>query len=161
MKRNAAHNGDTDSESPVSVLVETKDLSGKGHPQSHQEQKYANDPGQLARKLVGAEKDHLAHVDQDDCDHEVGTPAMHGAQEPSQSDIVVEILQAVPGFTRRRNINQRQHNAGEYLQDEKGERGTAEDVPPARRFSRDRMGGRVTDRTSDLQPLLEPVPDLL
>ena len=41
---------------------------------------------------------------------------MHGAQEPPQRYAVVEILQAVPGFSSRRNINDGQHDAGEYLQ---------------------------------------------
>ena len=160
-QRNAAHDGHADAQPPIGVLIKTQDLPGEGHPESHQEQKDANDPGQLAGKLVSPEQGHLAHVDEHHRDHEVGTPAMHAAQEPSQGDTVVEILQAVPGFACRGNIDQRQHDAGENLEDEESQSSAAEDVPPARRFARDFVRGRLADRTADLKPLLEPVPDLL
>ena len=156
---NAAGDGSADAEAPVGVLVEAQHLPGEGHAQRHQQQEDADDPGQLAGKLVGAEQKHLAHVDEHDGDHEVGAPAVYRAQEPSQRDVVIQILQAVPGFGGGGHIDQRQHDAGDHLQDEDGQRGAAEDVPPARRLARHRMRHRIADRAADLQPPLEPVAD--
>ena len=99
-KRNAAHDGDPDAQAPIGILIEAQHLAGEGHAQGHQQQKHADDPGQFAGKLVGSEQEHLRHVNQHQRDHEVGAPAVHSAQEPSQGDTVVEILQAVPGLGR-------------------------------------------------------------
>ena len=158
-ERNATGDGSADAESPVGVLIEAQDLSGEGHAERHEQQEDADDPGEFARKFVGAEEEDLAQVDEHDGHHEVRAPAVHGAQEPSQGDAVVEELQAVPGFGGRRNIDQRQHDAGEDLENEERQRGAAEDVPPARRLARNGMRHRVADGAADLQPLLEPVCD--
>ena len=53
-----------DAEPPVRVLVEAQHLAGEGHAERAQEQDDADDPGQLARILVGAEEEHLDHVDE-------------------------------------------------------------------------------------------------
>src|SRR5215472_10215103 len=93
-------------------------------------------------------------------DHEVGSPAMYATQKPSQGDVRVEILQAVPGLTGRRYVNRRQHDTGEDLQQKHRKRGAAEDVQPTRRPPRYLMRSRFADPTGDLQSLLEPVPNL-
>ncbi len=130
-------------------------------PKRHQQQKYADDPGQLAGELVGSEQRHLHHVDEHDGDHEVRAPAMYGAQEPSQRDAVIQVLQAVPGFSGGWHVDQRQHDAGEDLDDEDGERSAAEDIEPARRLGRHRMLHGRAHEWRDLQALLEPVANLL
>ncbi len=76
-KRDAAHDGGADAQTPVGVLVEAQHLSGEGHAQGQQQQHHTDDPGQLARKLVRAEHEDLHHVDQHHRDHEVRAPAMH------------------------------------------------------------------------------------
>ncbi len=86
---------------------------------------------------------------------------MNSAQKPSQGDAVIQILQAVPSLAGRRHIDQRQHDPGEYLQDENRQRGAAEDIPPASRLPGHPMRRRVADRPSDLQALIKPVSDLL
>ena len=99
-KGNTAGDGSANPQTPVGILIEAQNLTGEGHAERHQEQENANHPGELAGKLVGAEQEHLAQVDEHHGDHEVGAPAVYGAEEPSQGDTVVEKLQAVPGFRR-------------------------------------------------------------
>ena len=67
-------------------------------------------PGQLARKLVRAEEEDLRHVDEHDGDHEVRSPAVQGANEPAERDLVIQRLQAVPRLAGGRHIDQRQQN---------------------------------------------------
>ena len=79
------------------------------------------------------------------------------AQKPAQGDLMVENVQAVPRLGRRGNIDQRQQNAGDDLQQEQREGGAAEDVPPACGVARHLVQGRVLHRPFELQPALEPV----
>ena len=79
-------------------------------------------------KFVGAEQEHLHHVDQHDGQHEVRTPAVQGADEPAQGDLVIENLQAVPRFSSGRHIDESQQNAGDQLKYEHSECGAAENV---------------------------------
>ena len=74
---------------------------------------------------------------------------------------MIEVLQAVPGLGGGRYVDEREHDAGEDLEDEDRERRAAEDVPPACRPRRHLVFRHVTDRASDLQPLVEPSPDFL
>ena len=110
--------GCADAQAPVGVLIEAQNLAGEGHAQRHQQQKNADDPGELARKFVGAEQKHLRHVDEDNGDHEVRSPAVQRAQEPAQRNLVIQNVEAVPRLARRRHIDQRQQNAGDDLQKE-------------------------------------------
>src|SRR5262249_32809956 len=118
------------------------------------------DPGELARELVGPEKEDLHHVDEDDRDHEVRAPAVHGADEPSEGHVLVEGLQAAPGFPGGRRVDEREEDPGHELLDEDDERGAAEHVPPARGVARHRVLGRFADGGGELQPGVEPLADL-
>ena len=158
-ERSAAGDGSADAQPPIGILIEAQDLSGEGHAESHQQQKDADDPGQLAGKFVGAEEKTWHMWISTTATMKLEPQPWTAAQKPSQGDIVIQILQTVPGFGRRGHINQRQQNAGENLQDEDGKRGAAEDIPPARGFARDRMRNGFANRAADLQALLEPVAD--
>ena len=69
--RHAARDRCADSESPIRVLIETQHLPGEGHAECHQQKKDTDDPGELARKLVGSKEKHLHHVNEDNRHHEV------------------------------------------------------------------------------------------
>ena len=84
---------------------------------------------------------------------------MQGAYEPPQRDLVIQSLQAIPGFSGRRHVNQRQHDAGNDLQQEDNERGAAENIKPASRFARHRMFGRLLYHRADLQTRVQPIAD--
>ncbi len=157
--RNAAGDRSSNSQSPISVLIEAQHLSGERHAESHQQQKDSEDPGQFARKFVGAEQKYLRHMNEDDGHHEVGAPSVHRADEPAERHLMIQGLQAAPCFASRGNINKRQQNSGDDLQEENGERGATEDVEPARRISRDRMFGDLANRRCELQAVVEPFAD--
>ena len=141
----ATRDGSADAETPVGVLIEAQDLAGEGHAESHQQKKDADDPGEFAGKFVGAKKEDLHHVDEHDGDHEVGAPAVEGANEPAEGDVVIKDLQAVPGFGGGRNVDKREQNAGDDLQDKNGEGGAAENVAPTGGVARDGMLGGFAD----------------
>ena len=81
--------------------------------------------------------------------------------EPTERYIVIQMLQAVPCFARRRHIHDRQHDSRDHLEKKYGQRRTAKDVPPARRFPRNRMLRDFSNRRGNLQPPVEPFSDLL
>src|SRR5690348_6403291 len=49
----------SDTQAPVSVLIEAKHLSAESHPKRHQQKEHADDPRKLTRKFVGPEQKHL------------------------------------------------------------------------------------------------------
>src|SRR5258708_10647301 len=61
-KRDTAGNGCSEAESPVRVLIETKDLSGECHPQRHEKEEYSANPGELAGKLKSAQQTDFHHI---------------------------------------------------------------------------------------------------
>src|SRR5438445_961269 len=134
--RHSARDGCANSQSPICVLIEAQHLACKRHAQSHQQKKDTYDPGQLARKLVGAEKKDLHHVDENNRNHEIGAPPVQRADEPAKSDVVIQSLQTVPRLTCRWDIDQREQNSRDELQKEYDKRSAAEYVPPARRIAR-------------------------
>ena len=81
---------------------------------------------------------------------------MQGPDEPPQSDLVIESLQAVPRFSRGGDIYQRQKNPCDNLKQEHGQCGAAEDIKPACGITRDAVPGRFPDRFTNLQALIEP-----
>ncbi len=84
---------------------------------------------------------------------------MQGSNEPSQRDLVIQSLQAVPGFSRRGHIDQSQENAGYDLKDENRQRRAAEDIPPARGLARHRMLHHLPDWPPKLKALIKPCTD--
>src|SRR5246127_359286 len=154
---NAARDGCPNTEPPICILIEAQYLPAECHAQCHQQQKDANDPGKFAGKLVRSKEKYLNHVNQNNRDHEIRAPAMHGADEPAESDIVVECLQAAPRFRARRHINQREQNSRHNLQHEDRQRGAAKHVPPARRVPRHGMFGHCANWRRKLQSTVEPV----
>ena len=154
----AAGDGRADAEAPVGVLVEAQDLAGEGHAQRAEEQEDADDPGQLARELVGAEQHDLDHVEEDDRHHEVGAPAVHRAQEPAEGLLVVEDLQALEGLVRRRHVDEGEADAGDDLQHEEDHARAAEDVPPARGAAGHGVRRGFVDGGAHLEALVQPRP---
>ncbi len=156
---NAAGDGCADAEAPVGVLVKAENLAGEGHAEGEQEQEDAENPGELARVFVGSEHEDLDHVDEHDGDHEVRAPAVNGAQEPAERDVVVEELEARPGLARGRRVDEREQDAGDDLQHEEHGGGGAEDVPPAGAAGRCGMGGGLGDGLLETETALKPVVD--
>jgi len=155
----AAGDGRSDPEAPIGVLVEAQDLSGEGQSQRAQEQEDSDDPGQLARELVGAEQHDLDHVEEDDRHHEVRAPAVHGAEVPAERLLVVEGLEALEGLVRRGHVDEGETDAGDDLEHEKNHARGPEDVPPARGATGHGVGRGFVDGRAHLEALVQPRPD--
>src|SRR6516164_1496359 len=82
---------------------------------------------------------------------------MHSADEPAESDVMVQGLQTAPGFSSRGNINQREENSSHKLQHKYRQRSAAEDVPPAGGISRHGMFGHLANRRRKLKAVVKPV----
>src|ERR1700731_4842354 len=99
-------------------LIETNELTRECHRQGHEQEKDSYYPGEFARKFISAEEEDLHHVNEDNGHHEVRTPPVHSADEPTQTYVVIQTLQTVPGPAGRRNINECEHDSGDELQKE-------------------------------------------
>jgi hypothetical protein len=135
-------------------------LPTEGHAQSHEQKKHANNPGKLSRELVSPKQKHLDHVNQNKRHHEIRAPSVHCTDEPAESHVVVQRLQAAPRLAGRRDVNQRKKNPRHELQEKYGECRAAENVKPARCVSRNRVLGGFANGSRKLQAPIEPFSDL-
>ena len=117
----------------------------------------ADDPVELARRLVGAGEEHPAHVQEDDRDHAVRGPAVRVAQEHPERDRVLEVLHAAVRRGRVRDVVQHQREAGDRQahEQEEADEAEAERVgrpqhadPHARRVDVQARGSRASPRAA-------------
>jgi hypothetical protein len=73
---------------------------------------------------------------------------------------MVEGLEAAPGFTGGRNVNECEKNSRDKLECKDGERGAAEDVPPAGGVARHGMLGNFANGSRELEAAIEPFANL-
>src|SRR5260370_24055047 len=99
-------------------------------------------------------------MDEDNCHHEVRAPSMHCADEPAQSHIVIQSLQAAPCLACRWDVDEGQQNSGDELEKKDGERRAAKYVEPARRVARHWMFGNFANGIRELQATIKPFADL-
>ena len=69
--------------SPERVLIETQNLAGESHAQSHEQQENADDPGKFAGNLYAPKRKDLHHVNENDGNHEIRSPPMQRADVPT------------------------------------------------------------------------------
>src|SRR6185436_19950103 len=100
-------------------------------------------------------------MNQDNREHEIRSPAVQGADKPSEAYLLVQNLQTTPGLAGRGHIDECEENSSDVLQPEGRHRGAPEDVEPACRIPRDRVVHRLADRSPKLNPLVEPGAELL
>src|SRR5215471_6637480 len=139
--RNSSHHRRADPQSPVSILIEAQDLSREGHAQSAKKQHDPRDPGHLARIFEGSEQKYLRYVQDHNTDHEIRTPVVHRAQEPTKLLVIVQVLETGVSLVRRGNVNEGQTRAGDDLKNETQQRPAAEDIKPALRIFRHMVPG--------------------
>ena len=107
--------------------------------------------------LYAQKKKNLDHMNQDNGDHEIRAPTVKGANVPTERNIVIESLEAIPSLSGRGHINKRQHDAGNDLKHKHDEGSAAEHVKPAGGFARYPMLHRLTDRCTNLKARVQPV----
>src|SRR5215469_4672240 len=82
---------------------------------------------------------------------------MHGADEPTKGYIVIQGLQAAPGFSSRGHVGQCEQNSGYKLEKKNGQCRASKHVPPTRSVARHGMFCRIADRPCKLQAMIEPL----
>jgi hypothetical protein len=99
-------------------------------------------------------------MEEDDRNHEVGSPAMERANKPAKLDPVVENLKAVPCLACGRHVNQRKENSSTNLENKNDKSGAAENIEPTRRIARNGVLRGFAQRLSDLEARIQPITDL-
>src|SRR5579884_2342364 len=159
-ERHTSHNRYANSNSPICILIKAQYLPCKCHAQSRKQQNDSNHPGHFSREFISSKQKHLHHMDDNNCYHKVRSPAVHGAQEPAEYKTMIKQVKAVPGLRRGRNVNNREHDPGDYLEDKNRERRAAKNVPPTRGTFRDHVQRSLFYRPFKLDAPLYPVIEL-
>ncbi len=81
---------------------------------------------------------------------------MDAAQEPSQVLLLIQILQAGPGFVGGGNVYKGQAGARDDLDDEAKQRGAAEHIEPAAGTGWDMVAGRGFKQLRQVEPIVDP-----
>src|SRR5229473_5055041 len=74
---------------------------------------------------------------------------------------MIQDLEAAPGLSRRRHINQREQYPRDQLEHETRQRSASENIEPAGSFTRNEVLGLLANRGAQLQPQIEPVSNCL
>src|ERR1700730_8440979 len=156
---NATGNRRSNSKTPIGVLVESQNLAREGHAKSHEQEKHAHNPGQFTGVLVCAKQKDLNHMYENNRYHEVRAPPVKGSNVPAERNVVIQDLKAAPGFCGGGYVNEGQHDAGNDLQHERDEGGTAENIKPTGGFARNGMLRSLTDGGAKLKTRVQPIAD--
>ena len=120
---------------PVGFLVPGQQVPRKAHGHGQQQQTNTDQPGQFAWVLEAGADKNTDHVNENYQHHERSTPVMDTAHQPTESDIVHDVLDTIVGVVWAGGVINGKENAGDGLQNKKEKAGTAKRVPPvAKRF---------------------------
>src|SRR5882724_8691810 len=86
---------------------------------------------------------------------------MKRANKPSKRLLIVEGLEAVPRTIRGWDIDEREADAGDKLQNHHGEAGAAEDVGPTSSVPRHGVLHRLSDGLTQFEAKVEPLTEVL
>ena len=155
--RNRREAGDVerDLRGEVCVHVPRQQIAGETEHERNEQQEDADDPLQLARRLIGAPDQHLQQVQEDERDHRRRAPVMH-RQEEVRVRIQVDGARRFPRRRRRRRVEERQEDARDDLHDHREERGASEDVPITR-AARNVLGEEVLRHRDEAGALFDPI----
>ena len=102
----------THRDSPERKLIPGKQIAGEAGPQSHQQEKNAHHPVELAGWLVGAGVEDAQHMQDGHQHHRVRRPTMHIAHQLSVEDFGLQDDDAVVGHFGRGHIVKHDEYAG-------------------------------------------------
>ena len=123
------------------------------------EDKHAENPEDLARRLVGAVIKSAEDVQVDGDEEHRGAVGMQVAQQPTVVHVAHDVFDAVEGQVRIGHVMHRQHDAGNDLDGETEGKNAAETVPdvqiPRRRKRRHGVVGETQNRQARIEPARE------
>ncbi len=77
-------------------------------------------------------------------------------KKPAQGLLLIQILQAGPGFVGGGNVNKGQAGARDDLDDEAEQGSAAEHIEPAAGAGRDMVAGCGFEELRDVEPIVDP-----
>jgi hypothetical protein len=113
---------------PVGALVPGKQVAREPEGHRHPEQGHPDDPGQLARVLVGGLEEDPQEVEDQEQDHQVGGPVMDAADEPPERHVAGDEDDAVVGRLRGGLVVEGQQRPGDDLHAEEEQGHPAQEV---------------------------------
>ena len=141
---------------PEAHLAPGQHIAHEGGRHHQEQDDDAQEPQELARRLIGAVIEAARGVDIGGGEEHRGAVQMQIAQQPAGVHVAHDVLDRVEGERRFRRVMHRQHDAGHDLGD-KHEGQDAAEGPHVVEVARRRVGdeGRM-HQTADRQPRLEP-----
>ena len=127
---------------------------GGGHQQIDQ---HADDPDQLARRLVGAVIEAAEHVDIDGQEEHGRAVGVNIADQPAVIDVAHDGFNRVEGQVSTGNVMHCQHDAGDDLDRQAESEDAAEDVPDVQVTRRREGAYRVVHQTRQRQTRIDPL----
>src|SRR5246127_4975020 len=110
---------------PESKLIIGQQISRERKQQREHQEQHADVPVKFSRLLIGAGQEDTEHVEPDADHHQVGSPAVHVAQNLSERNIMLEIEYVAEGLYLARVVIEHQQHAGIGEDDEQVERDSA------------------------------------
>jgi hypothetical protein len=142
---------------PIAHLPPGKDVAHEGGRHHQQVDDEAQDPHQLARRLVAAVIDAPENVDVGDDEEEAGAVRMGVAEKPAGVDVAHDVFDRGEGPVRARDIPHRKDDSGQDL-DHKEQSGEYPEIPPVIEVAGHRIAtaDRSVDEARKRQPLVDP-----
>src|SRR5581483_8463707 len=140
-------------------LVPRQQVPAEPESQHQKEQKRARQPRQLTRFSVRLQEEDTEQVRERRADQQVRRPAVDVANQPAESHLRHDELDALVRFGGARPVVEQEQDAGEDLHAEEEQRQATEVVPNLLRVNRDAL---LFDEVADLaevEAFVEPVGD--
>jgi hypothetical protein len=115
---------------PVSLLVPRQQISGETHTDRSEEKNYAGEPGDFSGVLVGSHEKRAQHVSKNKNHHQACAPVVDASDQPAESYLVHDVLDARVGMVWRRHVINRQEDPGENLEQKQKQAGASQRIPP-------------------------------
>ncbi len=123
-----------DRHAPIRDIVEDQRIAGEPHRQGDEQHDRTAHPLQFAGRSVGARDEDPDHMEEQEEDHEIDGSLVQAPHEPSEIDLVRNLIDALIGLPRRRHVIKRQQQAGRRP---RGRTASAESPPACRATSQD------------------------
>ena len=158
-QRNGAEEAGDDGGAPEAHLAPGQHIAHEAGRHHQEVDDAAEDPQQLARRLVGAVIEAAEDVDVDGDEEERGAVGMHVAQQPARIHVAHDLLDRIEGEIGVGRIVHGQHDAGQDLRHQHDRQDAAEG-PGIVQVARHRIGDEaVIDQARQRHAGVEPAFD--
>ena len=154
--RNRAEEVDDHLRAPVRHVAPRQHVAHERLGHEREIDEHADDPQQLARRLVAAVEQRARHVQVHDDEEERRADRVHVLQQPAVGHFAAQVLDRVERGELTRLVVHGDEDARHDLHDEHQQRQRAEEVPDVEVLRRVVAGELIGDELVDRQSLVEP-----